>query len=347
MKKIISILIVVALVAAAAMLVKKKRGQIAKEQPPQALAVVVEAARLLPGQVTLTRRTSADVTALHETVIASRLSAYVVALPLSEGSSFKRGALLAKLDMSQAEGGQASSLATDLAAAESSLMAERERLQRARKLYRIQGVSLEQVQAAEASFAAAQARQALARENLRGASITAPFDGTVSQRFVQAGDLATPGKPLLKIIDTASGNRLLVSLPQGVQPLSLHAANQTYPLRPWPEATQQGLHRYEARAAGGFVPGTRVDAQVVVYQSPRATLLPRNCFFNSDGHDATVLRLDAQDKKVEALAVALGAEGEEGAVTLDPRLDNRRVACASADILTRLAAGTPFQLKAR
>ena len=346
MKKIVIILIILALVVAGAMLVKNKRSQLAKEQPPQALAVVVEATRLQPGQVTLTRRTTADVTALHETVIASRLSAYVIALPLSEGSKFKRGDLLAKLDMSQSEGGLASSLATDLAAAESNLKAEQERLQRARKLYQIEGISLEQLQSAEASLAAARARQSLVRENLRSATVTAPFDGVVSQRFVQAGDLVTPGKPLLKIIDTGSGNRLLVTLPEGLSALALHAANQELALQPWPEATPQGLRRYEARAASGFVPGTRVDARVVVYQSPQAMLLPRTCLFNSDGHSATVLRLGEQDKKVEALAVTLSAEGEEGAATLDARLDNQRLVCASADILTRLAAGTPFQVRA-
>jgi len=60
-----------------------------------------------------------------------------------------------------------------------------------------------------------------------------------------------------------------------------------------------------------------------------------------------VLRLGDQDKKVEALAVTLSAEGEEGAATLDARLDNQRLVCASADILTRLAAGTPFQVRVR
>lgn len=345
MKKIISVLVILALVAAGAMLVKKKRAQLAKEQPPQSVAVVVEAMSLQPGQVQLTRRATADVAALHETVIASRLSAYIVALPLSEGGKFKRGDLLAKLDMSQSHEGQASSLAADLAAAESMLQAEQERLGRMQKLYKIQGVSLEQLQAAEASHAAALARRALTRENLRGATITAPFDGTVSQRFVQAGDFATPGKPLLKIIDSASGNRLLVTLPEGLPAHSLRAANQELPLQAWPEASPQGLRRYEARSAGGFVPGTRVDARVVVFQNPQAVLLPRSCMFNGDGHKATVLRLEEQDKKLEALVVELAAEGEEGAATLDTRLDKQRVACAGADILTRLSAGAPFQVQ--
>ncbi|MDP2962978.1 MAG: HlyD family efflux transporter periplasmic adaptor subunit [Sulfurimicrobium sp.] len=344
-KKIIPLLLIVALIGAGVVLVKKKRSKLAQEIPPQTLAVVVEARQLQAGPVGLTRRTTADVVALHENVVSSRLTAYVTALPLFEGERFKRGDLLVKLDMSlSGSQPQGSSLAADLAAAESALKAEQARLQRTRQLHQIGGVSLELLQAAEAASAAAQARHAVARENLRNASVTAPFDGVVSQRLVQPGDLATPGKPLLKITDTAAGNRLLITLPTGLQPTALKAGGQTLPLQAWPEATPQGLRRFEARATSGFAPGTRVDALAVIYQAPQAVLLPRACLFNSDVHGATVLRLGEQDK-LESLNVQLAAEGEEGAASLDPRLASQRVVCASPDILTRLAAGTAFKLQ--
>jgi len=345
-KKIIVVLVILALVAAGVLLVKKKRGQLAQEVPPQALPVVVAAERLQSGPVTLTLRTTADVQALRDSVVASRLTAYVTALPLFEGDSFKRGDVLAKLDMVPAQQGQAqgSSLNADLAAAESSLKAEQERLQRAQALYKIQGVSLEQLQSSEAAFAAARARHAAARENLYNATVTAPFAGVVSQRLVQPGDLATPGKPLLKIVDTSSGNRLLINMPDGPQPAALRVGGQTLALHPWPETGPQGLRRYEARTQTGFIPGARIEAQVVVFQSSQALFLPRTCLFNDDGHSATVLRL-ADDKKAEPLRIALAAAGEEGAATLDSQLNGQRVACASPDILTRLAAGVPFRVQ--
>jgi len=343
-KKIIVVLVILALVAAGVVLIKKKRGQLAQETPPQALPVVVAVQQLQSGPVTLTLRTTADVQALRDSVVASRLTAYVTALPLFEGDSFKRGEVLAKLDMVPSGQGQGSSLNADLAAAESSLKSERERLHRAQALYKIQGVSLEQVQSGEAAFAAAGARHAAARENLRNATVVAPFDGVVSQRLVQPGDLATPGKPLLKIVDTRSGNRLLINLPDGVQPAALRVGGQTLALRPWPETGPQGLRRYEARTPGGFIPGARIEAQVVVFQSEQAMFLPRVCLFNDDGHSATVLRLP-DDKKVEPVRITLAAAGEEGAATLDSALNGQRVACASPDILTRLAAGVPFRVQ--
>lgn len=343
-KKIVVIILVLLLAAAGVMLVKKKRGQVAQEPQPQSLPVVVSVQSLKAGPVSLSQRTTADVQAVRDSVVASRLTAYVTALPLFEGDSFKKGEVLARLDMVPSGSGQGSSLNADLAAAESSLKAERERLSRAQALYKIQGVSLEQLQAGEAAFAAAQARRAAASENLRNATITAPFSGVVSQRLVQPGELATPGKPLLKIVDTSSGNRLLVSLPEGAQPLALRIGEQSLALRPWPETGPQGLRRYEARATSGFIPGARIAAQVVLFQSDSAVFLPRACLFNDDGRSATVMRV-ADDKKAEPLRVALAAAGEEGAATLDAALDGQRVACASPDILTRLAAGVPFQVQ--
>jgi hypothetical protein len=345
-KKIIVLLVILVLVGSAIGLIEKKRSLLAQETPPKVLSQVVEARRLQSGPVSLTLRTTADVEAVRDNVVSSRLTAYVIALPLFEGDRFKRGDLLARLDMSpslmQAQG---SSLDADLAAAASSLKAEQDRLSRAQALYQIQGVSQEQLQATEAAFAAAQARHAAARENLRNATVTAPFDGTISQRLVQPGDLVTPGKPLLKIIDTGSGNRLLVNMPETVHPTELRVGGQSMPLHPWPEAGPQGLRRYEARTKGGaFIPGSRIEVQATIFQSDRAVFLPRSCLYNDDGHSATVLRL-IDDKTSEPLSIILAAAGEEGNATLDSRLIGQRVVCASPDILIRLASGVPFRLQ--
>ncbi|BAN35243.1 hypothetical protein SCD_n01420 [Sulfuricella denitrificans skB26] len=346
-KKAIVVLILVVVIGAGVALIMKKRHQLAQETTPQTLPVVVTTLTLQTGPVALTLRTTADVQAVRDSMVASRLTAYVTALPLFEGDSFKRGDLLARLDMSPPGQGQAqgNSLDADLAAAESNFKAEQERLRRAQALYPIQGVSQEQLQSAEAAFAAARARHAVARENLRNATVTAPFAGVVSQRLVQPGDLATPGKPLLKIVDTSSGNRLLVSVPESVQPTALRVGGQTLSLRPWPEAGPQGLRRYEARTQdGSFIPGARIEVRTVVFESSQALLLPRACLLNDDGKSATVLRLP-DDKKVEPLRIELAATGEEGAATLDNRLHGQRVACASSDILTRLAAGVSFRVQ--
>lgn len=51
---------------------------------------------------------------------------------------------------------------------------------------------------------AAKARVGLARQALDRTQVRAPFDGVVSERKVSAGDTASPGKELLKVIDPTS-----------------------------------------------------------------------------------------------------------------------------------------------
>lgn len=375
-KKIVTLLVILVLIGAGVFLVKKKREQLAAEAPPQAVQVVVEAVTLEAAPVVLTQRTIADVQPLRDVVLASRLSAYLTALPLFEGERFVKGALLARLDASQAEAElqrseaglaqtrlQEGTLAADLAAAASQLKAEQQRHARLQALYKIQGVSLEQVQSADAALAAVQARhtaalaatenyqallkasgaaQQAARENLRYGVMTAPFDGVVSQRLAQPGDLVTPGKPILKIIDTSAGSRLLVNLPEHLQAVALRTGGQTLPLRPWPEANAQGMRRFEARSGESLLPGARVEAQVEVFRSAKALFVPHRCLLGSDGHGATLLKW--QDGKAAAQRVTLAASGEEGVAVPDGDLARQRVLCASPDILARLAAGAPFTL---
>lgn len=292
-KKILALAGVAAVIGGGALLLGSKSQRHAHEMGPSQLPAVVEAKLLTAGHTRLTLPVVADVQAVRDSMVSSRLSAYVTALPLFEGGRFKRGDLLVRLDMTPTGSqGQGNSLDAELASAESALKTEQERLRRAKALYEIQGISQEQFQAAEAATAAARSKQTVAKENLRGATVTAPFDGVVSQRLAQPGDLVTPGKPLLKITDTSSGNRLLVNVPENIQPAGLRLGDNMLQLTPWPEAGLQGLRRYEARSQSGtLVPGTRIDAKLVVFRSPEAVLLPRQCLLNDDGHTATVLAL--------------------------------------------------------
>ena len=336
-----SILATLVVVVAGAALVIGKKSRLAQEPPPATSPVVVTLRNLAATPVTITQSTVADVLALRDTVLSSRLSAYVVSLPLFEGERFRRGQVLARLDTSATGAGQSqgNSLTTDTASAESAYKAESARLQRSRRLHEIGGVSMEQLQAAEAAEAAARARLALARENLGNATIVAPFDGQVSQRLVQPGDLVTPGKPMLKLIDTAAGVRLVVNMPEGRLPVGLRIGDQTLPLRPWPEASPQGGQRFEARTAtAGFVPGSRAPVRSVVF-SGEGIAVPNECTLGSDGRHATLLRV--VDRKVTPITVDIVAEGEEGGVTRDERAAGA-IACASPDILARLEAGAPF-----
>jgi multidrug efflux pump subunit AcrA (membrane-fusion protein) len=380
-KKLLAFAGSAALVGAGAMLVGAKKHQLEQLQPPSVAPMVIAARVVEAGPVKLTLHATAEVDSLHDTMVASRLSGYVMASTRFEGDHFKRGDVLVRLDASQAEADlqraeavlaqsrlQEAVLTSELAAAESGDKAEQQRLERFRSLYAIEGVSKEQVESAEANATSMRARRVsakaalqsysallkanessvvAAKDNLRYAQIAAPFDGVVSQRLAQPGDLVTPGKALLKITDLSAGTRLLVNVPQGVAAVGLEVGGLRLPLTAWPEAGPQGLRRFEARASNGqFTPGTRVEGKLAIFESARAVLLPAHCLLNDDGHTATVVVIKMPEggsrNAIEVRHVTLAAVGEEGAVTSDVALGGASVACGGPDALSRLLGGVPF-----
>lgn len=379
MKKLLIAVLLLALAAGAVVAVQHKRAAVAARPAAGISPIGVDSLRLAPGTVVLTLPVSAEVQALRDAVLASRASAYVAELTRFEGDRFRKGEVLVRLDMSQAESErlraeaalaqsrlQQGTVAADLAAAESLVKTETERVARLVELHEIGGAALEQVQAAEAALAAAHARASsaranaeayqwllraseaqarAARENLRYSVITAPFDGVVSQRLAQPGDLAAPGRPLLKVVDSAAGSRLLVSVPQGLKPVALLVAGQRLPLAPWPEAAGAGMARFEARAPArlGLLPGARVDARLEVYRREAGLLVPRACLLGDDGRTARLLRFAAG--KVAVAQAAIAAQGEEGVALAEDSLAGATLLCASPDILTRVQAGAPVRVK--
>ncbi|BAN36894.1 RND efflux system membrane fusion protein (plasmid) [Sulfuricella denitrificans skB26] len=372
-KTVIIILTIVALVGAG-MLVKHQKSRLTAEKPPASVPVAVEARQLVSARFALTLPLVAEVQAVQEANIASRLTGYVAELRYLEGDRFRKGDVLVRLDDADAQSQlqraeadlartrlQQGSLNADLAAAKVAAQAARDRAARADSLYKIKGVSLEQLQSEQSNQAAAEARlsgtQAAvdgyqaslrateaavrsARENLAYAVIRAPFNGMVAARPVQPGDLATPGKPLLRLVALGE-SRLLVNLPDISRPVALRWQGRDLPLKPWPEAGAQGMRRYEARA-DGLTPGSRVSVKLVTF-SGQGVFLPDTCLLNNDGHSATIFQL-AQSGPARPLTVELAASGSEGVASTDARLNGATIACGGPDVLTRLILGTPFKI---
>jgi RND family efflux transporter MFP subunit len=67
---------------------------------------------------------------------------------------------------------------------------------------------------AQAQLSEAQSRMALMREQVGRTRIIAPFDGVVSERQANAGDVVQPGAPLLTVVDPRS-LELEASVPAG------------------------------------------------------------------------------------------------------------------------------------
>ncbi len=129
---------------------------------------------------------------LHATLEA-KLSGRVDKLPVVLGQRVKAGELVARLD--------AAEIGARLEQAEASLdQAERD-WKRVSALFEQQAVTRAEYDAAQSRSRVAKGAAAEAKAMMSYVEVVAPFDGVVTKKWADVGDLAAPGKPLIAIED--------------------------------------------------------------------------------------------------------------------------------------------------
>ena len=123
--------------------------------------------------------------------IASRVAAVIETVRVEEGARVRAGDLLIALD--------GRDLRARVQAAEAALKAGAAQHERVRALFARDAATRQELDAAEAARAAAQADRDAAVAQVGYVEIRAPFDGVVTGKWARAGDLAAPGRPLLSL----------------------------------------------------------------------------------------------------------------------------------------------------
>lgn len=206
MKKFIWIPIVIA-IAAGMVFVRAKRVRQKESAPlPREVPIAVQTAPVREGRVTRSRHVLGTVVGAEETALAAQVMARVIEVVVREGDRAEAGQLLVRLDDQEFRDAVTEAEAA-LAAAEKSYAAQRDVTARDKRLFDVKAIAQEQwdrSQAADAAAAAqlesAKQRLNLARTRLGYCRLVAPFEGSVAQRLADPGDLALPGKPLLKLV---------------------------------------------------------------------------------------------------------------------------------------------------
>lgn len=142
--------------------------------------------------------------------LRAEVSAVVLQVLKENGDVVKRGDVLVKLDETAIRDSLNSAEAASRAAKQALDQAERQ-VERMKTL-RTSGMTSAQAMDdsevrrnnAASDLAAARTRAVQARQQLQRTLVRAPFDGVVSERKVSAGDTASVGKELLKVIDPTS-----------------------------------------------------------------------------------------------------------------------------------------------
>lgn len=163
------------------------------------------------GQVDDTALFPGTVVASDQSPIASRMMGYVREINVREGESVEKDQPLLTIDQSDVDT-QIRQAEAALAKARSGLANARSNYERFQRLYDQNAVPKQQFEqmrtayeVAQGDFQAAQAAVEQAQSQINYAQIRAPFAGTIVQRMVDPGQLATPGQPLLMLM--GSGDR--------------------------------------------------------------------------------------------------------------------------------------------
>lgn len=372
MKKLIALVLILFVFAAGILMLKMRKASQDREAPAQILPAVVTTAELAVQKVTLTLPAMGIVASDISAMLSTRISGQVIEVAKQEGDPVNKGEILVRIDAADLEAKkqgvalqrqgivfQIEAKRAEVDALESSLKSAREAHARTGELLAIKGASPEQYSQEQAEIARLVANLSAARNSietlqksmatlaasvreidslLNYGTLVAPIDGTVSQLLVRPGDLATPGKPLVRISSKA-GLYLNLSLPDSVRSSEVMLNGQPLPLTSKDQTGETGLAQYVAPLPenAGLVEGQFVNVSVVVYKG-REALVPIDALLTMNG-SSSVFVLNSGGI-AQRLNVTIKARGIEGA-TVHQDLTGRKVVVAKPDILLRIATGVP------
>lgn len=155
-------------------------------------SVQVQALRLQ--QLPVLSEVSGTVRPVDRAMLAAKVMGVVAELPVSLGQRVKAGDPLLRIN--------AAEIAARVAQAKSQLNLAQRDLERERDLLQKQASTAEMVRSLEDRYTMTLAMVREAEVMLGYTVLKAPFDGVVSRKMVNAGDLAAPGMPLLEVEGT-------------------------------------------------------------------------------------------------------------------------------------------------
>lgn len=153
------------------------------------------------------RVAQAQVVSLNESQVAAEITARIRRLPPEPGQVLAKGAVLAELDCQDyqlaVERAQAA-----LGAAEAQARLADQQHRRAGQLAQEKFISREvldtratELESARAQVAVNRAAEKTAQRQVEKCVVRAPFPAVVVERLAQEGEMATPGSPLVKLLD--------------------------------------------------------------------------------------------------------------------------------------------------
>lgn len=176
-----------------------------------------------------------DLVAFQDVAVHARVQGFIQAIPVDRGSAVRRGALLARIDAPELKAqlneaqAKVQTAQAQLAEANAALIGERSTYDRLKQASATPGVVAgHDVEIAQQRAEAARARVEAAARNVEAAqqaarsvqdiesylSVTAPFDGVVTERTAHVGSLVGPSTAPIARIQQVSRLRLTAAIPE-------------------------------------------------------------------------------------------------------------------------------------
>lgn len=142
--------------------------------------------------------------------ISTRMMGYITSMKAEVGQNVQAGQLLVSINATdiQAKGGQASA---QISQAQANYNLAKKDYERFQNLYKSQSASQKELddmraryEMASAGLQAAQQMKNEVNAQYRYTNVTAPISGTITAKFAEQGDMASPGMPLLTIESPSS-----------------------------------------------------------------------------------------------------------------------------------------------
>jgi len=296
-----------------------------------------------------------------EAEIAPRVSGEVREVLVREGATVTKGQVLARLDTQELQDGVAMAEA-GVEAARVAHEAQAASTSRDSVLYVNRAISQEQWEHSRAAEAASRSRLEVARRSLDQARarlgyavLRAPFAGVVSARLADPGDLAVPGRPLLRMVSQRAV-RVRGSLPPELQrrvrvgtsaDLTLEGRSITATVsRVFPAMQGSHLGAFEidlSSAPAGFVAGATVGVDLHI-EGAEGLLVPIDALLEGTAgtHVFAVEHSEAGDT-LRTVPVTVATRSLTEAVVEGDLTEGASVVVARPSRLMSLSAGMPVR----
>jgi RND family efflux transporter MFP subunit len=158
--------------------------------------VPVEVVNIERARVSATEDVVGTVSARSRATISAKITGRIEELRVAPGQKVAKGELLARLD--------AREIKARLDQAQAVLKQEEADRARFERLLKSKAVTRQEFDAVDTRFRVAVAGLKRAETTLDYSKISAPFDGVITRKLADVGDLLAPGKPLLEMEDTSA-----------------------------------------------------------------------------------------------------------------------------------------------